>query len=116
MAAAARATSGAGSSPRTRGTQSKIHITSATGRFIPADVELAGDRIVKVAPAGTLHGDEEPSDVETLLALTGIGPYTARAVASFAFEPSVLISRPISCAMNPSLRPCCSSFSMVSMK
>lgn len=29
------------------------------GRFIPADVELAGDRIVKVAPAGTLHGDEE---------------------------------------------------------
>ena len=29
------------------------------GRFIPADVELAGDRIVKVAPAGTLHGEEE---------------------------------------------------------
>lgn len=31
----------------------------SNGRFIPADVELAGDRIVKVAPAGTLHGDEE---------------------------------------------------------
>lgn len=31
----------------------------SSGRFIPADVELAGDRIVKVAPAGTLHGDEE---------------------------------------------------------
>lgn len=31
------------------------------------------------------HGDEVPSDVDALLALTGIGPYTARAVASFAF-------------------------------
>ena len=28
------------------------------GRFIPADVELAGDRIVRVAPANTLEGDE----------------------------------------------------------
>ena len=34
-------------------------VFNSTGRFIPADVELAGDRIVKVAPAGTLHGDEE---------------------------------------------------------
>lgn len=33
----------------------------------------------------TEHGDEVPSDVDTLLSLTGIGPYTARAVASFAF-------------------------------
>lgn len=31
------------------------------------------------------HGDEVPRDLETLLSLTGIGPYTARAVASFAF-------------------------------
>ncbi|MGD9606087.1 MAG: A/G-specific adenine glycosylase [Leucobacter sp.] len=31
------------------------------------------------------HGDLVPRDVETLLELTGIGPYTARAVASFAF-------------------------------
>lgn len=31
------------------------------------------------------HGDEVPSDVESLQALTGIGPYTARAVAAFAF-------------------------------
>ncbi len=31
------------------------------------------------------HGDRVPSDVEQLLALTGIGPYTARAVAAFAF-------------------------------
>ncbi len=38
------------------------------------------------------HGDEVPSDVEVLLSLTGIGPYTARAVAAFAFgspEPVV---------------------------
>lgn len=31
------------------------------------------------------HGDRVPSDVDGLLALTGIGPYTARAVAAFAF-------------------------------
>ena len=34
-------------------------VFNSNGRFIPADVELAGDRIVKVAPAGTLHSDEE---------------------------------------------------------
>lgn len=33
----------------------------------------------------TEHNDEVPRDVQTLLSLTGIGPYTARAVASFAF-------------------------------
>ncbi len=31
------------------------------------------------------HGNEVPRDIETLLKLTGVGPYTARAVASFAF-------------------------------
>ncbi|WP_125098750.1 A/G-specific adenine glycosylase [Leucobacter chromiireducens] len=31
------------------------------------------------------HGGAVPADVEQLLALTGIGPYTARAVATFAF-------------------------------
>ncbi|MBL3698916.1 A/G-specific adenine glycosylase [Leucobacter luti] len=31
------------------------------------------------------HGDQVPSDVDQLLALTGVGPYTARAVATFAF-------------------------------
>lgn len=34
-------------------------VFNSNGRFIPADVELEGDRIVKVAPAGTLHGEEE---------------------------------------------------------
>lgn len=33
----------------------------------------------------TEHNDRVPSDIEVLLSLTGIGPYTARAVASFAF-------------------------------
>ncbi len=32
------------------------------------------------------HGGSLPSDVDALLALPGIGPYTARAVAAFAFE------------------------------
>lgn len=31
------------------------------------------------------HDDAVPADVDTLLTLTGIGPYTARAVAAFAF-------------------------------
>ncbi|WP_197322214.1 A/G-specific adenine glycosylase [Saccharomonospora sp. NB11] len=33
----------------------------------------------------TEHGDEVPADVDTLLGLPGIGAYTARAVAAFAF-------------------------------
>lgn len=32
------------------------------------------------------HGDIVPADVDALLALTGIGPYTARAVAAFAYQ------------------------------
>ncbi len=31
------------------------------------------------------HGNRVPSDVDELLALPGVGPYTARAVAAFAF-------------------------------
>lgn len=31
------------------------------------------------------HDDEVPRDVDPLLALTGVGPYTARAVATFAY-------------------------------
>lgn len=31
------------------------------------------------------HDDRVPSDIDALLALTGIGPYTARAVAAFAY-------------------------------
>lgn len=40
------------------------------------------------AAAGVIaneHGDVVPSDVETLLAMPGIGAYTARAVAAFAY-------------------------------
>ncbi|OBB01914.1 adenine glycosylase [Mycolicibacterium fortuitum] len=35
------------------------------------------------------YGDEVPSDVDTLLALPGVGAYTARAVACFAYSASV---------------------------
>jgi len=35
------------------------------------------------------HGDVVPSDVDTLLALPGIGAYTARAVAAFAYGKRV---------------------------
>ena len=41
-----------------------------------------------VAIAGE-HGDVVPSDVETLLSLPGIGAYTARAVACFAYRQRV---------------------------
>ena len=37
----------------------------------------------------TEHGDVVPSDVETLLTLPGIGAYTARAVACFAYQQRV---------------------------
>lgn len=37
----------------------------------------------------TEHGDEVPSDVEVLLTLPGIGAYTARAVACFAYGQRV---------------------------
>lgn len=32
------------------------------------------------------HGNEVPADVDALLALPGVGPYTARAVAAFAYR------------------------------
>jgi A/G-specific adenine glycosylase len=35
------------------------------------------------------HGDEVPSDVEILLSLPGIGAYTARAIACFAYRQRV---------------------------
>ncbi|MEZ0051272.1 A/G-specific adenine glycosylase [Mycobacterium sp. MAA66] len=37
----------------------------------------------------TEHGDEVPADVDTLLTLPGIGAYTARAVACFAYQQAV---------------------------
>ena len=43
-------------------------------------------RLHQAAAAITVeHGDVVPSDVDTLLALPGIGTYTARAVAAFAY-------------------------------
>lgn len=37
------------------------------------------------------HGGELPDDLDALLALPGIGPYTARAVLAFAFERDVAV-------------------------
>ena len=37
------------------------------------------------------HGGQLPDDLEALLALPGIGPYTARAVLAFAFERDVAV-------------------------
>jgi A/G-specific adenine glycosylase len=37
------------------------------------------------------HGGELPADLAGLLALPGIGPYTARAVLAFAFEADVAV-------------------------
>ena len=37
----------------------------------------------------TEHGDVVPADVETLLTLPGVGAYTARAVACFAYRKRV---------------------------
>lgn len=34
------------------------HIFTDQGRFMQADIKLEGDRIVEIAPAGTLEGDE----------------------------------------------------------
>ncbi|MBT4983385.1 MAG: A/G-specific adenine glycosylase [Ilumatobacter sp.] len=38
-----------------------------------------------------LHGGKLPDDLDGLLALPGIGPYTARAVLAFAFERDVAV-------------------------
>ena len=37
------------------------------------------------------HGGELPDDLDELLALPGVGPYTARAVLAFAFERDVAV-------------------------
>jgi A/G-specific adenine glycosylase len=41
------------------------------------------------AAIATEHGDAVPDDVDTLLTLPGIGAYTARAVACFAYDKRV---------------------------
>ena len=38
-----------------------------------------------------LHGGQLPDDIDDLLALPGVGPYTARAVLAFAFERDVAV-------------------------
>lgn len=41
------------------------------------------------AAIATEHGDEVPDDVEALLALPGVGSYTSRAIACFAYRKRV---------------------------
>jgi A/G-specific adenine glycosylase len=69
---------------------------SALAAATPADVlRMWGKlgyprRALRLRDAATViaarHGDVVPSDVDTLLALPGIGAYTARAVAAFAYR------------------------------
>ncbi len=39
----------------------------------------------------SVHGGRFPDDLDTLLTLPGVGPYTARAVLAFAFEADVAV-------------------------
>jgi A/G-specific adenine glycosylase len=72
---------------------------SATAAASPADVLRAWGklgyprramRLHQCATAiATVHGDVVPDDVDTLLTLPGVGAYTARAVACFAYGKRV---------------------------
>lgn len=72
---------------------------SATAAAGPAEVLRAWGKLGYPRRAKRLHecavviaaeyGDEVPTDVETLLTLPGIGAYTARAVACFAYSARV---------------------------
>jgi len=72
---------------------------SATAAASPADVLRAwgklgyprrAKRLHECATViATEHGDVVPSDVETLLTLPGVGAYTARAIACFAYRQRV---------------------------
>ncbi len=69
---------------------------AALAAATPADVLRAWGKLgyprraLRLRDAATViaaeHGDVVPSDVDTLLALPGIGAYTARAVAAFAYR------------------------------
>ena len=48
-------------------------------------------RAVNLHRAAVVMGDRVPDTLEELLALPGIGPYTARAVLAFAFERDVAV-------------------------
>lgn len=49
------------------------------------NLHLAAGRVVAE------HGGQLPDDLDALLALPGVGPYTARAVLAFAFERDVAV-------------------------
>jgi A/G-specific adenine glycosylase len=72
---------------------------SATAAVSPADVVRAWGKLGYPRRAKRLHecaiviardhDDQVPDDVEVLLTLPGVGSYTARAVACFAYQQSV---------------------------
>ncbi|WP_197379448.1 A/G-specific adenine glycosylase [Mycolicibacterium mengxianglii] len=72
---------------------------SATAAAGPADILRAWGKLGYPRRAKRLHecatviaaehGDVVPDDVETLLTLPGVGSYTARAIACFAYQQSV---------------------------
>ena len=72
---------------------------SATAAASPADIVRAWGKLGYPRRAKRLHecataiardhGDVVPDDVEVLLTLPGVGSYTARAVACFAYQQSV---------------------------
>ena len=72
---------------------------SATAAAGPADVLRAWGKLGYPRRAkrlhecavviATEHGDQVPRDVETLLTLPGVGAYTARAIACFAYRQRV---------------------------
>jgi A/G-specific adenine glycosylase len=72
---------------------------SATAAASPADVVRAWGKLGYPRRAKRLHecatviardhGDEVPDDVEVLLTLPGVGSYTARAIACFAYQQRV---------------------------
>ena len=51
----------------------------------------ARDLHLTAGTIATAHGGEVPDDLDALLALPGIGPYTARAVLAFAYERDVAV-------------------------
>ena len=48
-------------------------------------------RAVALHAAARAMGDQVPDDLDVLLALPGVGPYTARAVMAFAFEHAITL-------------------------
>ena len=85
---------------------------TACGRASQADVVRAwaglgyNRRAMNLHRAAVLMNGTVPRDLDALLALPGIGPYTARAVLAFAFEEDVaVVDTNIARVLSASRRP-----------